>query len=542
MKRSNFNYIFFVMVSLTSGMSCKKEFFDKQPLDAISDRTFWKTESDAQLGLVGCYYINQEAFGADEFWKGNSILRLESAAGNASCFYPEINGYTDGTLNSSNGNIAANWTQAYQKIAACNNFLDHIGEVSMDETKKAIWTAEVRTIRAYEYFYMALYFGDVPLVDHVLSVDEANSISRSPRADVFAFAEKDLKESFGVLPKTRPDEENGRITKAAALAILGRIQMFEKKWSDAVTTYKTIVEDGDYIIYQGGFREQFWEANELNKEIILSTQYTSSPEHCNATMQQMFPEANGGWTTYFPYNELVKEYECTDGRTIDESPLYDPNNPYDNRDPRLEHTVFISDRTVFQGITYISRPGVGPDGINTHPTQFTGYLLHKFVDDTFTSGSRFMSGQNFTLIRYAEILLSYLEAQLESGAAIDQSFLDATINKVRGRATVNMPPVTSTDQAELRKIVRRERRVELAFEGLRWYDLIRWDIAAQELHRQFTGMKLTNNPSSYTDYPVDDEGYYLFHKKDFVAGKNELWPIPQSEITINKNLTQNPGY
>ena len=542
MKTRNYHSIWFLLLLLTSGIGCKKNFFDKQPLDAISDQTFWKTESDARLGLVGCYYVEMGGgWGGDEFWHMNSMMRLDCAGGNASEYHFWPNVYTDGTLNASNGNIASIWNQAYQKIAACNNFLDHIGSVSMDDAKKTSWTAEVRTIRAYEYFNLTLYFGDVPLADHLLSIPKANSIPRSPRADVLAFTEKELKESYGVLPRTRPDDENGRITKAAALAILGRLQMYEKKWNDAVATYKTIVDDGDYVIFQGGFRQLFWEANELNKEAILSMQYTPTPTNCNANMQQMFPESNGGWTTYHPYNELVKEYECTDGKTIDESPLYDPANPYDNRDPRLEYTVMISDRSVFQGITYISRPGVGLDGINTHPTQFSGYLLHKFLDDTFT-GSKFISGQNFPLIRYAEVLLSYLESKLESGEAIDQAFLDETINKVRGRASVNMPPVTTTDQTELRKIVRRERRVELAFEGLRLYDVLRWDIAAQELHRQFTGMKLTNDPSTYTDYPVDSEGYYLFQKRNFIAGKNELWPIPQSEITINKNLTQNPGY
>jgi hypothetical protein len=151
---------------------------------------------------------------------------------------------------------------------------------------------------------------------------------------------------------------------------------------------------------------------------------------------------------------------------------------------------------------------------------------------------------NFSLIRYSEVLLGYLESKLEAGATIDQALLDATINKVRGRAAVNMPPVTTTVAADLRKIVRRERRVEFAFEGIRYYDILRWGIAATELNHQFTGQKLTNNPASYTAYPVDADGYYIMtqQKRAFIAGKNELWPIPQSEIDINKNLTQNTGY
>jgi starch-binding outer membrane protein, SusD/RagB family len=536
------NSYLIIIIFAISLASCKKDFFNKQPLDAVSDQTFWKTESDAQLGLVGCYYVDiGGGWASDDFWHMNSMIRLDLAGGNGSDFGFRPNAYTDGTLNASNGNIESMWVQAYQKIAACNNFLDNIDGVTMDDTRKSMWIAEVRTIRAYEYFNLALYFGDIPFADHLLNISEANSLTRTPRTEVFAFVENELKENFSILPRTRPAAENGRMTKAATLAILGRLQMYEKKWSDAVVSYKTIVDEGDFSLFQNGFRQQFWEANEMNNEAILSMQYTPTPSTCHTNMQLMFPESNGGWTTFHPYNELVKEYECIDGKTIDESPLYDKNKPYDNRDPRLEHTIMISDRTVVQGVTYISRPGVTLDGINTHPTQFSGYLLHKFLDDNF-AGSKFVSGQNFPLIRYAEVLLSYLEAKLEAGENIDQSFLNNTINKVRGRASVNMPAVTTTVQADLRKIVRRERRVELAFEGLRWYDVLRWDIAAQELNRQFTGMKLTNTPASYTEYPVDNEGYYIFQKRNFVAGRNELFPIPQAERNINKNLTQNPGY
>jgi hypothetical protein len=105
-----------------------------------------------------------------------------------------------------------------------------------------------------------------------------------------------------------------------------------------------------------------------------------------------------------------------------------------------------------------------------------------------------------------------------------------------------MPPVTITAANELRTIVRRERRVELAFEGLRYYDILRWGIAADELTGVFTGMKLTNDPTHYTADPIDSEGYYKFETKNFKKGINELWPIPQTERDINKNLTQNPGY
>ncbi|PXV55995.1 SusD-like starch-binding protein associating with outer membrane [Dysgonomonas alginatilytica] len=283
----------------------------------------------------------------------------------------------------------------------------------------------------------------------------------------------------------------------------------------------------------------FWEEKEFSKEIILSTQYQEDV-YSNVLPQYLWPIMSGGWHQFCPYNNLVKVYECIDGKTIDESPLYDKNNPYENRDPRLDYTIFISDRTKFKGQIFISRPGSGSvDDFTKY--NYNGYSIKKFCDENY-NGNLMNSGCNWTLIRYAEVLLSYLESMLESGAAIDQALLNSTINKVRGRQAVQMPPVTITDQNKLREIVRRERRVEFAFEGLRYYDILRWGIAADELNGTFTGMKLTNDPANYTSYKVDDEGYYIFETKKFKKGTHELWPIPLSEMQINKNLVQNAGY
>jgi len=319
------------------------------------------------------------------------------------------------------------------------------------------------------------------------------------------------------------------------------IEMEEQKWSDAAVTYKTIIDFNCYSI-DPKYRELFLGDHELSKEIIMSSQYLKDT-YGQVLLIYLTPEAWGGWHQFSPFNELVKEYECTDGKTIDVSPLYDKNNPYNNRDPRLDATIFIPERTVFRGTIYTTNPTSGNnDKFGKYPV-WSGYSILKFMEDD-PSVSVWSSGTNWIMIRYAEVLLGYLESKLESGATIDQALLDQTVNKVRGRAAVNMPPVITTNPDDLRKIVRRERRVEFAFEGIRYYDILRWGIAADELNHQFTGQKLTNDPASYTAYPVDADGYYIMsqQKRAFIAGKNELWPIPQSERDINKNLTQNTGY
>ena len=526
-------FLFFFSIS-----ACKNDYFDKQPLDSISDGTFWKTEKDANLALVGCYNIGA-GWSGEDFWNARAVLYLDFMAGLGSEKELIPDHVTDGTLNASYWVTSSIWSNTYSKIAKCNNFLDHIDAIPFDQTKKNTIKAEVRTLRAYSLFNLALYFGDIPLPKHLLTVTEANSITRTPKAEVWAFVENELKESATMLPATRPSSEMGRITAGAALAILGRVQMAEKKWSDAAATYKKILDSGVYSIEQGGFKKLFIQTGENSNEIILASQYHEDT-YGHVMLQYLYPESYGGWHQFSPYNELVQSYECIDGKTVGESPLYNPNTPYDNRDPRLDQTIMISDRTVFKGVKYVSRPeSNSPDRMSRY--NWSGYCINKYMDSTF-AGNLMNYGGNFTLIRYAEVLLSYLESKLEAGEAINQTLLDATINKVRGRATVNMPPVTVTDANLLRTIVRRERKVELAFDGIHYYDILRWGTAATELNRQFTGMKLTNSPATYKDYPVDAQGFLLYQKRAFIAGKNELWPIPQSERDINKALTQNPGY
>lgn len=516
---------------------CKKDFFDKQPLDAVSDATFWKTESDANLALTGTYRA-ESGWSGQDWWHPLSMMWLDLMGGNGS----EKEGYpdhvTDGTLTASYWVTSSFWSHSYQRIAAENNFLAHINQVTMSDATRKIMIAEVKTLRAYEYLNLTVYFGDVPFVTQVFTAQDANSVSRTAKSQIWSALESDLKESIPALPVTRPDAQNGRITAGAALAILGRLQMFQKKWTDAAASYKQIIDSKAYII-QPNFSSLFYQSDELSKEIILATQYVVDT-YSHPVLQYLFPETWGGWHQFSPYNELVKEYECTDGKSIAESPLYNPNTPYNNRDPRLDYTIMISDRSVFRGTTFVSRPGTNsPDRFNRY--NWSGYCILKGMDPNF-SGNMQNSGVNAILIRYPEVLLSYLESRLESGSGVDQALLDQTVNLVRGRSSVKMPAVTETDPTKLRAIIRRERRVELAFEGVRYFDILRWGTAGDELNKQFTGMKLTNTPATYKDFAVDNEGYLIYQKRNFKKGVNELWPIPLSEIQVNSNLKQNPGY
>lgn len=532
-------------------IACNDSFLDKQPLDQLSTSTFWNTESDANLALTGVYFIEgyetSNANGAKQtysFWNQDTHMRVfEATTDNGFEKDDNVTDFNNGDMNPSNTVVEALWENAYKKIARCNNFLANIDNVSMDESEKEIMKAEVRMIRAHDYFYLSFYWGDVPLVTTVLSVDEANNVTRTPKQEVVDFVLNELKAAADVLPATRPDSERGRMTKGAALAILGRAQMSQNMWSEARDTYKAIIDLGIYSI-DSRWKQLFEDEGEESTEVVM-TSVRANDTYGNSILLSSHGFTWGGYHHWSPYNELVEEFECIDGKTISESPLYNIDNPYVNRDPRLLMTILVNGVSKFRDILYVSHPDSSatkyPDQVTRRP--WSGYILNKFSDEGFTGNIRAYGG-DFIMVRYAEVLLSYLEATIESGGAIDQNLLDETINKIRTRASVNMPAVTETDPGKLTTILRRERRVELAWEGLRLYDLFRWNIAHINLRGEVYGMKITSSAlaPTYTKFRVNENGYYFCEETFFRQDIDYLWPVPQTERDVNPKLTQNSGY
>jgi hypothetical protein len=273
-------------------------------------------------------------------------------------------------------------------------------------------------------------------------------------------------------------------------------------------------------------------------KIFLSPSYLEDVAG-NALPQDAYPAVTGGWHLVVPQGSLFEAYEFIDGTPFSyNSPMYDPHDLGKNRDPRLKYTL-LWDQTYFKGKKYVCHPdstysldqlGAGKQ------TTYSGFGLRKFFDESY-SGSLYYYGADVPVIRYAEVLLSYLEAVLESGQPISQSLLNETINRVRGRATVNMPPVTEMNRDKLREILRRERRIELALEGQRYWDLLRWKIADSVLKADFygapfPGAKNMRKKNGVTD-PYDR---WFVITRNFRNPTDYKWPVPQSEQDINPNL------
>lgn len=454
-------------------VSCS-DLLEKNPPSAISDNTFWTGENDAYLALVGCYRF-QTGWSHDDFATPQGLLYLDFAGGNGT----EKENFT--TLMASSNTVATNsniewyWKNAYTQIAKYNNFLVNVGKCPMDEDTREKWSAEVKTLRAYFLFNLAFYFKDVPMPLAPLTVEEANTIKQTAQADVYAQVETDLKEAARILPDSYDAEEYGRLTNGAAKVLLSRLYLAQDRWGDAADILNEVIISGNYQLDRRNGDESYEKLFQIGGEYSPETIFCImgiADKFTNSRYQYLYPEcAYGGWHQFAPYNELVKEYFCTDGKDIDNSGVYDDNDPYANREIRLYASIFLPPLgsypgTKYNDITYNCFQGPNTaDSYNRFPL-FNGYCPKKGCDPSITNNLG--STPTYTpLMRYAEVLLSYLEALNESNpGAVDQTVLDLTINDIRNR--VKLPKYQKSDlptQEDVRKAVRKERRVELAFEG-----------------------------------------------------------------------------
>jgi hypothetical protein len=519
----------------------------KDPLDEISAGTIWASEENALMALYGAYRGNiaysGEVYGIDDWWGYYGLVFLELASDNAldrrragSPFEQLING----TLITNNDFIGSYWGCSYSRINRCNNILDHIDKVPTTDSRRERMRAEARFLRATQYFYLSQYYGDVPLVETVLTAQEANNVKKTSKSDLVAWVIKELQEAAENLPRHKdiPSGEYGRASTQAALAFLGRMQLADRKYADAAATYKKIIDYNDHII-DPNYQTIFFASNEASNENIFVSTYREELAG-NPMAQQAFPGKDGGWCFVCPLSGLFEAYPFITGEPFSyDHPLYDGEHLEKNRDPRLGYTL-LCNHTNFFGSLYISHPDsahITTDATKVgQQTTQTGFLLRKFFEETVTvSDLRKSYGNDFPIIRYAEILLSYLEAKLEAGDDISRSLLDETINEVRGRESVNLPPVTETDPVKLRVILRNERRIELAMEGIRYWDLLRWETAHEVLQGRLYGapfpgaqhVNANKDPYHRWDTEID---------RSFRKDQDYRWPVPQSEQNINPNL------
>jgi hypothetical protein len=395
--------------------------------------------------------------------------------------------YDTFTVTSSEGSLQSFWTGQYRNINLCNQVLDNIPNISMDANLKTRYLAEAKFVRAYSYFRLVRAYGGVPLRLKVPADASEYNIPRSDKATVYAQIEKDLNEAAAALPASYGASDIGRATKGAAIGMHAKVAMYQQKWDDVLSLTNQVIGMGYSLFpdFEKGFRTQ----NENNVESLFEVQCEFLAGNNDASnsqysqVQGVAGEPAGGWGFNTPSAVLIAAFEPGD--------------------PRKEATILFPGETTPQG-----------DHIKTDVVNI-GYNQKSYVPfGMFVSGNQ-GSQQNFRVLRFADILLMNAEAANELN---NPSLALTSLNKVRARArgtvTGILPDVTTTDKALLRTAIQKERQVELALESDRLFDVIR-----------------------------QGRGAEVFGVKGWKANKNEVWPIPQTEIDLSGGLlTQNPGY
>lgn len=555
--------LFLILVCVMIFSSCD-DFLEHYPLDAPSDETYFSTETELNMALIGCY---------NTLWSEDQSLPLPLAFE-----YATDNGYErnasslqamgQGVLDARNATVVNYWRFMYQGISRCNNLLDNMNRAE-DKVMPDFYNrvkAEARFLRAFYYHYLVELYGDVPLITSVIGLSDSQN-ARTPKSQVVDFI---LNELDGCCPDlvSGNEPESGKASKATAMALKARVALYNERWEIAAAAAQEVMNmEGTEVQLSDNFPGLFAYSGQNDKEILFSIQYLKG-EKVHSCYRFFGTRNAQAHTNKKPAYQLSDVFECTDGLQIDKSPLFDPKHPYENRDPRLQYSLCLSG-SEFLGFQYETHgdstecwsyrtdPPIRIANLEaTHAyATFTGIGFRKYaniedkdnVDDC---------DNNIILIRYAEILLSYAEAKIELGQ-IDQSVLDA-INKVRQRPGVDMPPILTTDQTKLKYAVRRERRYEFTQEGLRFFDIRRWRIAEDVMNMPVLGrMKKSypdiaprideNGTPHYENIPIAGAGESADFKMRLVDVRNfedyhYLWPIPYVEMQTNLEMVQNPGY
>jgi len=476
---------------------------DVDPSDTFSTLSYWKTEEHAMAGINGCY-------NALSSWRGlGHFMEFDMITSN-SMPYNEANGTQaigKGEHLSITPLIEDLWGNCYRGVGRTNTFLDNISRCSMDEDLRNRLIGEAKFLRAFYYFNLVDKFGGVPLITESPDADKHASQPRDSKEAVVEQIVKDLTEAASVLPLTYSSSDLGRATRGAALALKARVLLYNERWREAAETAKAVMDLGVYELFND-YRYFFSEDNKYNKEVIFDVESTE-PDFTGNFNNAIFVLNRPS-----PLKELVDKYQMTDGKSIHESPLYDPENPYENRDPRLHYSITVI------GYPYNGKP-ITPANVVT-----TGYGVKKYTSyrDDLESPQITRTAFNMIYIRYAEVLLTYAEAQNENNGP-DESVYNA-INAIRGRTGVAMPKIPEgLSKEQMREAIRLERRIELTFEGIYYSDILRWKTA-----------EIENNGTMH-----NANGVPIVERR-FNPNRDYLWPIPYNQILQNPNLVQNPGW
>ena len=471
--------------------SCKKSFLDVPPQGQQPAVQFWKTEADATKA-VNAIYANLRTWENVAFpaLVIESVASDEADKGSTPTDATFWNLYDTFTVTSTEGSLQSFWTGQYQNINLCNQVLDNIPGITMDATLKARYIAEAKFVRAYSYFRLVRAYGDVPLRLKVPADATEYNIPRTAKSAVYAQIEMDLTDAAAVLPATYAAADLGRATKGAALGMHAKVALYQKKFTDVLNYTNQVIALG-YSLYPD-FEQTFRTNHENSSESVFEVQaelLVGNADASNSQFSQVQGVPNvkgggGGWGFNVPSAVLAAAFETGD--------------------TRRDGTILFTGETTPEGDVL---PTVTPNPMYNQKS----YVPFSLYVSGFNEGAQ----QNIRVLRFADVLLMNAEAANETGnAALALTSLNKVRARARGTNATAVPDITVTDQTALRTAIYKERQVEMAMESDRYFDVIR-----------------------------QGRGAEVFGVKGWKANKNEVWPVPQTEIDLSGGLlTQNPGY
>ncbi|MCI2121449.1 MAG: RagB/SusD family nutrient uptake outer membrane protein [Bacteroidales bacterium] len=558
-------YIFPILLVCVFLASCNDSFLDLYPQDTITDENFWQNESHVKSAanvfsavLVGKDYLNM------------TEIMAESCPWAVPTAYRTIGG---GNYSTDISQINSIWKKLYYCIGETNYFLNNYKRaVTLSDSIRERYAAEAYFYRAYSYWMLTTYFGDVPYITDELNVNSADVYrGRDPRDTVIANITRDLEAHYKYLPEyiLAGGDEFGRISQEAALALLSRIYLYNGMWEKCVDAAQRAMAIPYYKLYSTGHPDVDYvnlfnytgraSRNSDDHEVILAYVYNYDLGADARTSHNLSREAwvPNDYARWVPTESMIECYLTKDGKIWDPSTAATYEDVFKDRDPRMCQSI-LAPGTAWTGGKDGNVDNAN-NGIFTYPKlsndkkgcmTYSGYYLRKYVEPS-TVQYVGHDDNDIVIIRYAEVLLNYAEAKERLGT-LTQNDLDITINKLRDRVgmvhmTLDNLPVGS----DIRTEIRRERRVEMFFEGQRYFDIIRWK-EGNLLGNDLLGVKREWLDQSKLSTDLDDlswdnvngEDYLLIESgRTFDSDKNYLLSLPFAQMQLNPKLKpNNPGW
>ena len=562
-------------------LSACEDWLEIEPKDRFGDTTVWGSEENADMFLNDIYnqlpHLNNETQNLDQY-SDNSYVGAEWMNARTTIY--------TGALSPTSW-IPGPWDMwkwgrqnnddakgQYERIRSCNLFINKVKESEFSADYKKERLAEARFLRAWFYHYLWMAYGGVPIITEVLDNNVSTDIfyPRETAQKTFEFIDKELDEIKEDLPDRRSGADLGRASKAAILTLKGWVELFhaselrnagkdKKRWEAAAATLRDVIGLGVYHL-QPTILDLWTEATNNNDEVIFDFQMSKqNGGRREGLFGPVFVKGvQSSWGNMQPTQELVDDYCMANGLPIsDPASGYNKNNPYKGREKRFYQSI-LYDGSMWQGEEIITRVGVGsPNEIDTSSESDvtnTGYYTRKTIDESVNGADNLQMSNgmaNYIFFRYADVLLMYAEASLEAG---DKPTAVEYLDMVRTRGG-NMPSIEDTypqgiTENQLREVIRRDRRIELAFEDKRWWDILRWKICDGEngvMNKPIGGMKVEDTDGD----GVWEYNYHEVGKRTFLP-RMYYQPIPQYVLDKNPVIReqnggedgwaggQNPGY